>query len=584
MDKKELIAALKEIVSADQFSPEKQRVAELRQTFDELREASEKAQLEAFLTNEGVEEDFEYRKDEEDVRFAELLEVYFEKRGKFEKKRKEEEEQNFEDKQVLLEQIKQIISDEENIGKAFQRFNAIREKWNTIGNVPQQKRKDQQAEYSRMIELFYYNINIYKELQINDLKKNLELKKELIQKIHALQEEKAINQVDFLVHKYLEEWDRLGPTFQEEWEKIREDFHEAVGKVFERIKEHRKSVRDEHKAHYEEKEKLAGEVAQLTEADFTDVKDMQQRTARVLEIQKAWKSIGFAGRKKNDAIWDTFRENCDAFFNKRGAYLEENNQELKKIRERKVQLIEKARAIHESDDHARAANTLKKLQHDWKQTGKLMPREEYKLFQEFRKYCDAFFTRQKTRAEEFKKSLKENTEKKKATLEEIKGTIESVEKEKVGELVKEWTAAWTDTGEVFDKEKGALEKEFHQLIDKAYAKAGISKDQIAKKKFEDKLEAIKAGGSAENDLKRELSFVQKKIGEAKAEVLQLENKMGFFTYSDDSNPLKRDLMKRIEKSKQEVDSWKEKKKEIDLSLKSLRQKSESEAPAGEAGQ
>src|SRR5690606_25278546 len=162
------------------------------------------------------------------------------------------------------------------------------------------------------------------------------------------------------------------------------------------------------------------------------------------------------------------------------------------------QLIEKAKAIHDSDDQARAANTLKKLQQDWKKTGKLMPREEYKLFQEFRKYCDAFFTRQKNRAEEFKKSLKENTEKKKATLDEIKGAIETVEKEKVGGLVKEWTAAWTETGEVFDKEKGALEKEFHQLIDKAYAKAGISKDQIAKKKFEDKLEAIKAGGSAES--------------------------------------------------------------------------------------
>ena len=172
-------------------------------------------------------------------------------RKAFDRAKSAELENNFKEKQDLIEELASLIKDEENIGKAYSRFNAIKQKWNEIGPARPDKRRELQSEYSRLIEMFYYNINIYRELQQNDLKKNQELKLEIIEKIKGLKNEEAITQVDFLVHQYLDEWDEIGPTFKEEWEKIREQFKSSINEVFERIREHRKNVKDGHDANLE---------------------------------------------------------------------------------------------------------------------------------------------------------------------------------------------------------------------------------------------------------------------------------------------------------------------------------------------
>ncbi|MEZ4722490.1 MAG: DUF349 domain-containing protein [Flavobacteriales bacterium] len=574
MSKEELIAELQSWLTADEFAPDRERIENLKSQFEKLQEQSGKEQLAQHLEEGEPEDEFEYRNTAEDTRFEELLGIYNDKRRAIDKQRSAEMENNFREKSALVQELQSLIQDEENIGKAYKRFNAIKQKWNEIGPVNNAKRRELQSEYSRLIELFYYNINIYRELQINDLKKNQELKQDVIEKIKHLEEEKSINQVDFLIHQYLEEWDHIGPTFKEEWDKIRDQFKTSVDAVFERIREHRKEVRGNHKENYDKKKALVDRVTDIAQQELKDVREVQRLTKDVKDIQKEWRHIGYAGRGKNDSIWKEFRGACDEYFNKRGAFLDANGKELSDVKSKKIELIDKVKEIYEGDDHERIANQLKGLQRQWKEVGKLLPQEEYRMFKEFRGYCDAFFERKKNQAKALEEAFKKNLKAKEELIVKFSNELDK-ELEKQGEaLIETWKEQWGEIGDVPQKLNRKVEDAFSNVISRAYKGLGISKAEVAEKEFQSKIDILTTRDNAADGLADERHNIQRKIKEAESAVIQLEDKLGFFTYSDDTNPLKKDLLNRIALAKKEVDGLKEKRKQIDLTIKGLRAKEE----------
>jgi len=578
MSKEEIVNELQSWLTAEDFAPNKEKVEGLTTEFNALREKTEQEQKEAFIQEGGEEAAFEYHADHDDSRFKELMDIYHDKRRAADKAKAESMNQNLKEKQDLVKELNEVIQDEENIGKAYKRFNAIKQKWNEIGPVPNAERRELQAEYSRLIELFYYNINIYRELQINDLKKNQELKQAVIAEIKLLENEKSINQVDFLIHKYLHEWDEIGPTFREEWEKIREEFKREVGKVFDRIREHRNEVKGEHQENFTKKQELVNKVKAIAEAEYDDVKALQSATREVINTQKEWKKLGYAGRGKNDRIWKEFRGACDSYFSKRDAFMKAHGAEFEKTKSQKQALIDRAKEIHEGEDYQAISNELKGLQRQWKQSGKLLPHEEYKMFKEFRKYCDAFFNRKKKQSEQAIKAAKEALQAKEAFLIEVSKKIEiGIEKE--GEAaINQWREEWNAWGDVPFKMRQKVDKAFETAVTKAYKSLGISMEEVEEKRFESKIEALSESDRGDDGLKRERANINQQIRDKQTDLAQEESKLDFFKFSDDSNPLKKELLQRIDGVKEEIESLKEKKKKIDLTLKGMKQE-QSEVPS-----
>ena len=475
MSKQEIVDELQGWIADESFAPNRDRIDQYNASYKALKEETLKAQLAAFINEreDAKEDEFDYKNEPEDIRFEELVSIYHDKRKALDKQRREKEATNLSEKKALIAELHSLIQDEENIGKAYKHFNAIKQKWNEMGPVPNAERRDLQAEYSRLIELFYYNINIYRELQINDLKKNQELKEEIIEKIALLEQEKSINQVDFLIHQYLDEWDKIGPTFQEEWDKIRDSFKEAVSKVFDRIREHRKEVKDEHEGHFKLKKEMVAKVEEISLRNLEDIKNVQSWTKEIIDLQKQWKKIGYAGRGKNDKVWNEFRKACDAYFANRDAFLKASNVEFEKAKAKKQSLIEKAKEIYKGDDRVAIANQLKGLQREWKTAGRVLPQEEYKLFKEFRKYCDDFFNRKKKEEEAFIKEAKENLKAKEALLTKFSESVKAGIKEKGEAIISEWRTEWSTIGNVEYKAKGKVENVFEDVIGKAYESLGL---------------------------------------------------------------------------------------------------------------
>ena len=88
-------------------------------------------------------------------------------------------------KKSLIDRLTTLIASEENIGAAVEMYKEIHEAWKTVGDIPREKRQDIQSEYSKLLESFFFNLKIYRELKDHDLKRNFQLKKEIVAKIET---------------------------------------------------------------------------------------------------------------------------------------------------------------------------------------------------------------------------------------------------------------------------------------------------------------------------------------------------------------------------------------------------------------
>ena len=330
--------------------------------------------------------------DEEDKRFKQLLDSFNQKVNDLHRKRAKEEADNLAAKHAMMAELRSLILEEENIGNAFQRFNELRETWKTIGPIPHQSYRELQHDYSHLLDEFFYHIRIYKELRDHDLRKNTALKQALISDMEALGAKDSIKELESMVKDYQEKWHQVGPVVKEEWEALRDGFWNATRTVYEKIHEHYRARRAEHEANLEAKQVLVDKLKEtLSDLEKATAKEWRELTDKVLELQGAWKNIGFATKKENERIWKEFREECNGFFEKKRAYFEELKDQYKEAREQKEALLAEAVALKDSTEWRQTADKLKALQAKWKEVGSAGPRDEHKLWNKFREACDAFF-------------------------------------------------------------------------------------------------------------------------------------------------------------------------------------------------
>src|SRR5690554_3135854 len=302
MEKREFIDALKELTEKEDVLGAGREVNELRSQFEDyLIEATRQfqiAELEAKDKNEEfTQEDWMTPLKEE---FYEIFSPYKEKRKSIIDEKRRTEDENLAKKRALINQLEKVVTDEENIGAAFAAHKEINEKWKKIGDIPRDKRSDIQQEYSRLLEQFFYNINIYKEIKEYDFKKNYEAKKEIVEQIKALTKIEKINEVESAIKQLQNEWEDIGPTKQELWEELKDEYWSTVNKIYDRIRSFYDEKREQMQENILKKKALIEQAKTLLEKERDSVKAWSAQTNDILTLQKDWKGIGFGPKKEND--------------------------------------------------------------------------------------------------------------------------------------------------------------------------------------------------------------------------------------------------------------------------------------------
>ncbi len=573
MEKIQFLERIKTLAANEDVMSVNTEINELKSKFqDFLIEEERKFQV-ASLEKQLVSEDdsipevihveFENSYEEIDPIKEEFYAIYSEFRNKkaaFASAQKLEQEANLRVKQNLIEKLRSLIKHEENIGVAVSSYKEIHEAWKNVGDIPREKRQDIQNEYSKLLESFFFNLKIYRELKDHDLRRNSQLKKELIEKIKTLFSVESIKEIETAIKAFQNEFDEIGPVVNDEWEHIKTSYWDAVKAIYARIHEFYEGKREELKLNVEKKARLLEEVKTFISSleSYNSTKEWEDKTHELLAFQNTWKEIGFGTKKENEELWTSFRELCNEFFDKKKLFYEGLKAENEKIAFVKRALIEKASKLKESKDWKETTQILVKMQQEWKELGNAGQKMEQALWREFRGACDSFFNTKQKHFEEADKNNEQNLTLKLDLISKIESYFPTEDKRKTLNDLRDFSAAFSAIGNVPFKEKDKVYSTYKAAIDMHYSKLKLEGAERDKVQFQSKIDSLKANPNSEKLIDREKRDMQNQIATLKQEINLFENNLGFFANSKGADALKKDVETKIKSAKRKIEDLQKK--------------------------
>lgn len=473
-----------------------------------------------------------------------------------------EESTNLTLKREIIEALKKLSEEVNSLGESYNLFNALKDKWKSIGNVPEKQYLNLQRDYRFYNEKFHYNIGLYKESKEVDLKKNLQLKEELLERLKQISEKVNIKEIENQVRILQNEWDEIGPTFNEEWERLRDLFKEYLNTAYQKIQEHHHVIFESMMANMKLKIALAEKVEAIDISAYNNPKKWEDATKEILAIQEEYKKIGFARKQDNEKIWERFRKACNHFFDSKKTYYDSLKEKNQVGRSEKESLIEKVQKFKDSNDWAYATDAIIKLQQSWKQTATAGHQMDNKLWETFRNHCDDFFNAKKHYYETLDERQADNLSKKQAVIVKIQnfnasGNIEE-DLTQIDALKLEFEAI--DFVPKKDKEKiSALYKD---AIGSIYSKLNIGKDELENMRFNSKLEALRNAPNAITEIRNEIQYWRERQQKMENSISQKENNMAFFSKNKNTSDLLSGVQEEINSEKEALVIVKEKIKKL----------------------
>jgi hypothetical protein len=391
----------------------------------------------------------------------------------------------------------------------------------------------------------------------------MELKIELCEKTEELLLEKSVVKSFKLLQKYHDQWREIGPAPSEHREDLWERFKASTHKINQRRKEHYKELQEEQEKNYEAKVAMCEKAEELLQELPTTLKTWNQQTDKMNGLLKLWKTIGRANRQQNDEIWARFKSSLDQFFKAKREFFSKLKEQQENNYNLKLDLCAQAEALKDSEDWNTATKTLINLQKEWKEIGPVSRRNADKIWKRFRSACDHFFNHKKDHFKNIHGEEDENLKLKQALVEEINNYKISKDKSANLEALKAFQSKWMEIGFVPFKMKDKIQTDYREAIDQLIDKMDINKQELSASGFQNKVEMLKSAPDAGRRLSKERGFISGKIKSLQEDLQVLENNIGFFSSSKQSNLLKLEFEKKIEKAKKEIDGLKDKLRILD---------------------
>ena len=554
---------------------------EVRTAFEVYKDAREKdvtAQRAAFDEEEHPAPEpgeepirFSYQPDEEDARNDEMYKAFREREKAWREKVAAEQRANLDKKQAVLKSMQELVANEEHIGKMFDAFNALTEEWNAIGNVPGDQYREVHDAWHRLRDEFFYNVNIYKQLQDHDLQVNLKKKEDLIAQASQLPTVTDLKEKEMLARSYMKAWFDIGPSPRETYEQLADTFFGHTRGALDEIKAHYDSIRDGYQQNLEAKQALVEEVRSLLEVELTASSEWPAHAEKVKDIQKRWKAIGFAGRKDDQEVWEQFRGLCDLFFQKRDAAFADVRAAQNKARDRKKAIAEEAAGLADSTDWKQTADKLMALQKEWKDLGSAGPRDENRLWRQFRGSCDTFFTARKAQFADRDKEYKANQVAKEALIKEVEAFELTGNHGQDLASLKAFSQRWAESGHVPRRVFEQIVDRYRTAMDAKFDALGEKRSERSVEAYKQRVESLVSGEGADHMARKEERILREKMDRLRKRVTQYENNMGIFTGKGAAS-IMADFQKKVEVDRREMD-------EIRRKLKMLRDARQKQDPS-----
>ena len=468
---------------------------------------------------------------------------YKKERAEYNRQQDAQREDNFAKKQAVIEDLKNLVEKQEDVNSTFPAFRELQNRWREIGPVPATKFRDLNDTYQFYVEKFYDMVKINRDLRDLDFKKNLEAKEAFCQAAEKLSENENVVEAFRELQKLHEQWKEFGPVVKEFRDSIWDRFKAATAVINKKYQAYFEGQKEKQQENLAEKTKLCEQVEAIAGKEVKSSNEWNTLSTEIEEIQKIWRTIGFATRKENQKIYDRFRAACDRFFTRKREYYSQFKDSMNENMEKKLSLIEQAEALKDSKEWKKTTEALIALQKQWKEIGAVPRKKSEQLWKRFRAACDEFFNERDKNAKP-ENDFYGNLKAKKALVEEINEYALSGDAAADREAARAFADRWQGIGFVPFKEKDAIQASYTEAMKAKFP------DFSPRGPRQGGGNAGRGGGSRK-PLSEKDRLVQQ-YNKLQQDIDTYENNIGFFSTSKNSAPLIQKMQERIDAAKQEL--------------------------------
>ena len=477
--------------------------------------------------------------------FKAYYNTYKKERAEYNARQEKEREENLVKKEAVIADLKALLEKQEDVNATFPAFREIQDRWRAIGPVPVQNYRNINDTYQLYVEQFYDMVKINRELRDLDFKKNLEAKEKFCEMAEKLAGNENIVEAFKELQKLHEQWKEYGPVAKQFREEIWDRFKAATAVINKKYQAYFEGLKEQQTENLAAKTALCEKVEEIAGREINNSADWNALSKEIEEIQKQWRTIGFATRKENQKIYDRFRAACDKFYGRKREFYTEYKDSMNANLEKKISLCEAAEALKTSTEWKKATDQFINLQKQWKEIGAVPRKKSEQLWKRFRAACDEFFNERDKNAKP-ENNFYGNLKAKQKLVAEIDAYQLTGDEAKDHDALEAFMQRWQEIGFVPFKEKDNIAQAYKEAVNRKFPDASkVRKSHYAKAPKSEKERLIQKYSQLEQD------------------IVTYENNIGFFAMSKNSEPLIRQMQERIEQSKKELKVLENKIRSID---------------------
>ena len=537
-------------------------VQSLKSTVDALTKAFEKemaslkdTQRQAFIA-EGGNPDAFYFNLPVLKEFNNLIRRYKSHIGTYYKNVEEKQQKSLEQRLALIEELKELIGVDQDINKTYKKFKDLQRRWKETGQVPRMEANNIWKTYHHHVGHFYDFLHLNRELRELDFKFNLEQKLKICEQAEALASMEDISKAFRHLQTLHKKWkDELGPVDKEHSEKVWQRFSDATKIVHDKRRYFIKNQEEIFEENLLKKRAILSQIEDLLTKEFNSKTNINNFSKTYDGLRESFFSIGKVPEKYRNDLWSTFKKTSNQFSKKRNRFYKSLKKEYATNVTKRKELIAQAEILKEQTNHKETTLKIIALQKEWKVSGPVRKEDFIKLNTQFRALCNEYFENKDANRDQQNEKQKENLNKKMILFSSLKDMIASADKpneKEIDNMVSEWNAI----GYV-PRSKMSINQDFLSLVDNAYKIIGISSSEITQKSYQNKLDNMKED---DDSIRKELQSLNRRIGEIKQEIIQLETNLQFFGKNQDKNPIVIKVHEDIAKHQKRLEGLEEKKR------------------------
>ena len=469
--------------------------------------------------------------------FKEIYNAYRKERAEHNRQIEKERESNLALKEAVIADLKALLEKQEDVNETFPEFREIQNRWRAVGPVPAQSYRNINETYQLYVEQFYDMVKINRELRDLDFKKNLEAKEEFCAFAEKLAENPNVVEAFRELQKLHEQWKEFGPVAKEYRDQIWDRFKAATAVINKKYQAFFEGQKEQQAENLAKKTVLCEKVEEIAEREVSDSNEWNAFSKEIEDIQKEWRTIGFASRKENQKIYDRFRAACDKFYARKRDFYNDIKDGINQNLEKKIALCEAAEALKTSTEWKKATDQFISLQKQWKEIGAVPRKKSEQLWKRFRAACDEFFAERDKNAKP-ENDFYGNLKAKQRLIEEIKAYVLTGDDAADREAMKAFQTRWQEIGFVPFKEKDAIAQAYKAAV---------------QEKFPVNDRSARRGRGGRPQLSEKDRLIQK-YNQLEQDIVTYENNIGFFSMSKNSEPLIKQMQSRIDAAKEELNA------------------------------